>query len=117
MSVYAVTTDQRCIRYDLPVAANGTIWLQDKGDSWLVYYKTCDCRACSDEAHKSWIASVRKSTIVSIGFYRPIAVEGRMLTSDERRNITDIADWLDKAKNKRRCPNSLSSTALRNVVR
>ena len=115
MSVYTVTNDQRILRYDVPVYGK-EVWLQDKGTTWLIYYKTCTCTSCVDESHKAWIAQVNKSSIVSIGFYPPVVVAGRILTNGERSNLTSMAEWLEKAKAKGRVPRRLDPATLRTVV-
>lgn len=95
--VYAVTTDNRLLGFRSPTDEH-SMWLRSAGARWKIYYKNCTCANCTRADHEVLIAYVESSRVVSIGFERPVAVEGRMLTSSERYALGNLRDWLKAVK-------------------
>jgi len=110
MSVYAVTLAQGLLRYDAPMGKQ--IWLAERGGNWKIYYKSCTCEKCIDHSHEVLIAWVQRDQISSIGFERPVAVEGRMLSAYERTKLVDLRDWLEK----RKLPRKVDLAPLKTVI-
>lgn len=101
MSVFVVTTDYRLLEYPLPAHAkkSKSIWLRDCDPVWKIYWKTCSCADCVNiDGHEVVIAWIEKREVMSIGFQRPIAIDGRLLTDGEKRKLTDLKKWLEQNK-------------------
>lgn len=90
--VYVVTKNGSLLRYEgIP---GKLLWLSDCGDRWFIYQTSCNCKKCVTDSHQTWVAHVYKSEIVSIGFDKPIAIEGALLTSRQRLCLAGIYQWL-----------------------
>lgn len=101
MSLYVVTRDSCVVRYDNPEPRRSE-WLMTQSDyrRYYYYYRNCDCTSCSDDGHRQLIAYIPFDSVVSVSFQQPVIVQGRLLTSLEKSNLTNIKDWLVKRKEK-----------------
>ena len=75
-----------------------TTCFASSGNQWHLYYRDCACKPCVTAAHHQFIAYVAKDQVRSIGFTKPIMVDGAPLTWVQRYDLKRLAEWLGKRK-------------------
>lgn len=110
MSIYVVTKSGDLLEYSAPDGYRE--WIGTEETRYRIFKSEQRCGRSPANNQKSLMSYVDKDEVVSIGFIKPVTIEGRMLNWSERSKLTTLRNWLAK----RRLPRKIDATPLEKLL-